>query len=415
MRVYSQLVLLILPLAAGIVLGQDLPKPLTPQLTSIVAKACRVVPPEGSKLLPMATPVIIPSVAVVDKQTTKAIDFVMGIPRLVSGEIIASDPRPISSGVLQYFDDLSSFELGFRRLNSDETSRLAKAYAVLYDDPDTREQPTKKYGGYRDWMAKRRALLIAIENEANTPRKLSLNQELNLLDQDYKLIGDKEQLEAAIEIVRKYSTEAPLFADQLKTYRQSTSTAADAIARARLFGKIASPAAWVRIASDAGTAGLSGPIEVILQLDAGQSMKFRVPIRWLSLQAVVCPVDQPLVNADVFGNRAWRRRDQKVLSDGKWDNPDAKPLPYFMTSILVIRDLEIEFDRQAPDFAQLSAQFDRATSASIGGIVVPFTGPGSGFVLPGRLYSPRPIVVAGVVTVPAPVPNSLPDLDWKQP
>jgi hypothetical protein len=387
--------------------------PLSDSLSSFTAQTLHLVPGDRERLLPLSTPLTLPSVLLANVGSTKALVPLWSVPTVSPENRAVLGKKLISEQLKDYFDKEGSFTLGERTLDDDAKKRLSKALSILYKDPDTRSMPTKNYERYRQWQDKRAELLKAIQAAATAADKISLNQKLIDEDQDYAILGQKEQIETAIEVLTKSTSDAPSFQAQFKKIRELATPEQDVISHGQFLKRVGSPSAWVRIATTVESAKLPVNVEVTIIAEGGVQQSFVVPTVWISYQAIHVRLDQPLLTADILGNRAWKRRDGRVLSNGAVGMENPGSIPNFVSSVLVIRDLEIEFDVKSEPYEKFATALGDAAKATIGNVPVDFRGPGAAYLLPGRLYSPRPVAIAAIIAVPARLPNPVDDLVWK--
>lgn len=395
------------------VTAQPSSPPLPDTLSAFIAKSTHLVPSERERLVVLGTPLPLPSVPLANLTSTKGLVPLWSVPTVGNDNRAALGERPISSVFQEYFNKEDSFILGAKTLDENAKTRLATALSILYADPDIRSKPTNIYARYRMWQEQRAEIIKLMQVAPTAGDKVSLNQKLIDLDQDYSLLGQKERIETAIEVVSKTTSDAPNFQTHFQKIRELATPEQDVVPHAQLLKRVGSPAAWARIASNVEAANLPATIDVAAGLDGGSQQSFSIPIIWISCQAIHARLDQPLLSADILGNRAWKRRDGRVLSTGTVGVENAGSIPNYVSSVLIVRDLEIEFDTKSDAYEKVANVLSTASRATIGKIPVDFRGPGAAYLLPGRLYIPRPTVIAIVIATPSRLPNSAEDLVWK--
>jgi hypothetical protein len=376
-----------------------------------IAKTLSLSPPEGSKLFPLDQPVSIGSISI-KGSSEKSNMSLWTVPTVNQENLVILSSTPLSEVMQSYFSKIQDFELGYVSLSTEQQERLKKAQEVLYSDPGA-DMPSKKLARFRKWKTDREKLLEEIRAASNdVAKQLSLNQRLQTVDQDYRLIGEKEQVEAALEIVDRSASQARLFQPQLEQLKTQNSANTQIASCRRLFETVSSSSGWVRVTLDAKTLQELSATEAILNIQGGQNKKFSLSLKSISFQVLLAKIEQPSLAGDIMGNRAWRRKDKRVLSLGGAENDSNELLPRYVSDALVLRDLDMYFESN-PNYAGFSEAMDTSSAGAIGGLPLRFSSSGSSYSIIDHIYIPSPIIVAVIVTRTQKVPNQAPDLNWK--
>lgn len=387
--------------------AQDLRSTLPGQIASTL----RLSPPEGASLVALDQPISIGSISG-RGEPSKQVLSLWSVPTVNQTALVTLDGTPISKVMLSYFSSAQDFELGYANLSAEQQARLTKAQEVLYSDQDVKT-PTKKLARYRKWTADRNKLLEDIQaSSKDVTKQLSLNQRLQTIDQDYRLLGEKEQVETALEIVDRSTSQAPQFQPQLEQLKAQAIQEGQPTHYRRLFETISSSTGWVRVTLDATTLKELAETEATLSDKAGQINKYKLAAKSISFQVLLARTAQPLLSLDVWGNRAWRRRDKRTLSLGNADGDPNELLPRYVSDALVVRDVDMHFEA-TDSYADFCAALETSTSGAISGIPLRFSTAGSSYSVLSHVYLPSPAIVAVVVARTPKSPNQAPDLTWK--
>lgn len=379
---------------------------ILPFLTEQTTRFLNLKPNEGSKILPLKQSLSLAPL-VPDSIPKSKLLSAWSIPTISQSSYVEFTQTSVAEQVVNYFEDESKFELGYVKLSASETESLNKALGVLFTDPSQRKDPTQLYSRYRTWQSEHEELVTAIQNEPNAAKKIALNQKLTLLDQDYRLTGEKERVETAMEIVSKYTSEATQFNPQLASIRK----AADPIAMQRQYiaalNSVTSTAAWVRISID-----INAKFKATLSSKDGIIKDYETSVSTISYQALVVPVLHPALSADVCGNRAWRRKDRTVLGDPE-GAVTGRAVPYFVSNIIVIKDIDMKLDTNLDETSNFLNDSVIASNGQVGNLPMRYGEQGAAFVLPGHVYMPAPQIIGSVVSVTPKIPNPSSNLEWK--
>ena len=404
----------LLMLAVGsLSMAQDNSRTFQAAFVRHISGRLNIVAPDGSRVLPLTPPIPLTSIGLLDAQSTQRLQSLWSVPQAGDAASIVLGSKSVSDTLRDFFDNEDDFELGSIRLDVNGKAQLAKALEILFGDPTEQANPTTRFKRYRAWQTKRRAIVKEIAETNSLARKVSLNQELQLHDQNYMLTGEKGQIEAALQIQQKYATEASLFSAQREQLSEHVALSKQLESRGTFLKRLTSNAAWARESTNVISAKLPKVLTVTVTLDGGQQERHQLPLLGISYQAIKLPVDHPALTVGVFGNRAWRRRDMSVVSDGALAGSDEEIAPLHVSQALVVRNVELECDSASPGYRAFAKRIGTLTSGSINGIPLNFRGDGGAYVLVGHIYLPQPIVIGGVITSTPKSPNPLPNLEWK--
>jgi hypothetical protein len=376
-------------------------------------KASGFQPPDNSTLILLKDPIAVPSTPFALDIDQDLLGNLWSVPITKDGKVVNFGKDRISKLIGDFFSDISKFSLGTATLDAAAQTQLKTALKVLFLDPDARTTLTTGYTRYKKWKDDREALIKKIQDPENAAQVNVLTTRLRNLDDSINLSGIKSQVETAIQIVERFTSGKDQFAGQLEAARQTSKSSDDVNSLKSLYARLASRSAWNRLSLSSGQAGLPTSVTVSLTTANNQQTTATIPLVDISYDFIVLDINISALQSEILTNRAWKRRDSLVISDGDAATAqNTEQVPSYLTHVLVVRNIDIGFDTKSPEYLKFAKAFNGSSYGSTDLLSFGKPGLSPAYSLPGHIFIPFPQIIAVVVTSPPKIPNPSQGLNW---
>jgi hypothetical protein len=298
-------------------------------------------------------------------------------------------------------------ELSDPQLSKEQERDLQAARALLYQ-AGTKNDPSEAYQTYLNYEKKEREILEKIRRTPDAGARALLTRDLRELRTDWEVYGRRDTISRALITSQQFGSGD---ARALRNSWAATLQSEQVGDYSHLWDFISNMADWSAVTipvpsgilarSGVSVANMQGGYKRILPLEGVIEISFRVG---------VFRIPRPALAHPFLRSSNWRSTESYVLSDGVPKDSPAELVPRAVTSLIVVKGLEIRFD-SPKNWRGLARVMQGTASVLAGGF--PVSGHGiSSFGSPGYIALSNPCVVGAFVAQVPKIPNTLPTDRW---
>jgi hypothetical protein len=300
-----------------------------------------------------------------------------------------------------------TLELSDPQLSEDQERDLQAARALLYQ-AGTRNDPSEVYKIYLSYETKERELLEKIRRTPDAGARAVLTRDLRDLRNDWEVYGRRDIISNALISIQRFGSGD---ARSLKNSWDATLHAEEVGDYSQLWDFVSSMSDWTAVTIPVPASSLAGSGVSVANTQGGYNQALPLEgVIELSFRVGVFHIPRPALAHPFLRSPRWRSTDSYVLSDGIPKDSPAELVPRAVTSLIVVKGLEIRFD--SPNHWRGLARLMQA-SASVRAGSFPISGHGmSSFSSPGYIALSNPCIVGAFVAQVPKIPNPLPTDRW---
>lgn len=315
-------------------------------------------------------------------------------------------PPPGTPTLLELAKRVSeTVELSARTPGAGERAELEAARRFLFAGGSNTPSPV--YARYISFKQQYDEAVAAFSQERNEAQRQILRSRISNIERDWELFGRRSEVDSALQTVSRLDD--PPHTEGLASWRalieRGTLMPVDSLA-----GAVAS-GSWVRLSLSSAEVRLPLSLSVVRRQGGPQDIQLPPPAQ-LSLEFTVFEIPRPALAHAFLDDRTWRSRDGLLLSDGD-PNSDtsAELMPRFVSHLVLIRNLEVTFERDLDDSVGRALQGDE--SILLSGYPLR-SGSGAALVFqPRAIFVGNPAILAIGITNLRRTPNPNPDRQWR--
>lgn len=315
-------------------------------------------------------------------------------------------PPPGAPTLLELAKRLAgTVELSARTPSAGERAELEAARRFLFAAGSNTPSPV--YARYMSFKQQYDEAVAAFSQEHNEAQRQSLRSRISNIERDWELFGRRAEVDSALQTISRLDD--PPHTEGLASWRalieRGTLVPVDPLAAAVASG------AWVRLSLSSAEVRLPLSLSIARRRGPPQDLVLPAPAQ-LSLEFSIFEIPRPALAHAFLDDRTWRSRDGLLLSDGD-PNSDfpSELIPRFVSHLVLIRNVEVTFERDLEDSVGRVLQGDE--SISLSGYPLRSAAGAALVFQPRAIFAGNPAILAIGITSLRRAPNPSPDRQWR--
>jgi len=299
----------------------------------------------------------------------------------------------------------SNVEISPLSLSSDQRQSLLEARRLLYIDA-LQVLKTRDYERYLEYEGKYVKLKSSLDAASSPAERSSLQQQVAIARQDWDTYGNRAVISQALDTVARYGE------DKSKQLREdwSKSLTPEGIGDFSQFWQIfSSTTDWISISISSQLLDPSQSFSVTTS--SGTTQLPPRSITQISFQYRFYKIPRRSLTHPFLQTRNWRNSKSYVLSDGLAADSPSELLPRVVTSLLVVKNLEIIFEPSS-SWQLVDQALAKDPTVTLSGLALKSQNKTVAVSLPNYLLVATPFIAGAVVSDVPQIPATGPSDSW---
>lgn len=359
---------------------------------------------EGVHIAPLSAPLLLPAMTDSDPLLSQLRQF-ESVP-VTSAGTFAPEGRTLLDALKTLDADI---EIKAPALSPEQKHAVEDAKRLLYVD-SFKFIRTDAYSNFLDYEQKYNDIMNRMSKASTTAEKSGIALEQRSLLRDWDVIGQRNQISAALRTIKSSSPEE---VNKLRSSWELTLTPTGVGDYSTFWEQIAALNDWTAISISVSPMQLQGAL-----LRAGDSAthiateKSAAGLVEISLKVRLFRIPRRALDHPFLRSPNWQNKKSYVLSDGSPIDSAAELAPRYVAALVLVKGLELRFASPTDAWTDVARALRANSYVELGGLPLRNEAGPPPYTSPNYISVSGPYAISVVIRDVGKVPNPTPSDEW---